>query len=52
VELLFVVCGRIKSDVDDESKNKFSKPGGGPMVCCLSIIDDDDDDEQQAKSVS
>ncbi len=52
MELLFVVCGRIKSDVDDESKNKFSKPGGGPMVCCLSIIDDDDDDEQQAKSVS
>lgn len=50
-EFLFVVCERSKSDVDDGSKRKFSKPGGGPIVCCLSIIDDDDDDEQ-AKSVN
>jgi len=34
--LLFVVCVRSKSDVDDVLKRKFSKPGGGgPIDCCL-----------------
>ncbi len=40
VEWLFVV--------EEESKRKFSKPGGGAMDCCLSILDD----EQQTKSVT
>ncbi len=46
--LLFVVCVESKSDVDDELKIKFSKPGGGP-IDCLSIIDGD---VQQTKSVT
>ncbi len=34
--LLFVVCVRSKSDVDEVLKRKFSKPGGGgPIDCCL-----------------
>ena len=50
--MLFVVFETSKSDIEDELKRKFSKPGGGPMLDDLSIIDDDDGDEQQAKSVT
>ncbi len=34
--IVFVVWVSKKSDVEEESNRKFSKPGGGPIVCCLS----------------